>query len=156
LSRRPDRPRPLQERLTSRGCPVLRCGKESPSSSFSLQGSALTRLVQTSLRRFAELENEIVGFADGRIFGSVLIAEPKGRGQGPNALRPVGRVLRVRVDLGGAYEFEARLLGKRDRIVLANIAVYRFRVLRGVPLAAMVLEAEHPAGLQRAIEGGER
>ena len=38
-----------------------------------------------------------------------------------------------------------------DGVVLPDIAVVGLRILRRVPLAAMVFETQHPAGLQRPI-----
>src|SRR5207248_400693 len=49
----------------------------------------------------------------------------------------------------------AGLLGERDGVVLADIAALGQRILRLVGAAAMLLDAEHAARLQRLEEGGE-
>src|ERR1700722_10492089 len=70
----------------------------------------------------------------------------------PLPVLPVRRVLVVGVDLRGARKHETGLLGERDGVVLPDIAVLGLRILRRVPLAAMVLETQRPARLQRSIE----
>src|ERR1700677_3501203 len=116
-------------------------GSERPS-----QRPALWR------RRFAELQYKIVGLANGCVFGSVLIAEREGRWERPDALQPVRRVLRIGVDLGGADKYETSRLCERNGVVLPDIAILRFRILRPIALAAMLLDAKHSARLQRPIE----
>jgi hypothetical protein len=84
-----------------------------------------------------------------------LVAEPQSGRKSPHVFRPVGRVLEVGVDLGGARKLETGLFGKRVGVILSDVAVLGLRILRRVALAAMLLETKYPARFQRLVESRE-
>src|SRR5688572_17832508 len=78
----------------------------------------------------AKAQREAVALADREALVAVDVSPLQGRRQRPDAIRVVGRVLRVGVDFALAYQPEAGFLDQRDRVILAHVTGLRFRVLR--------------------------
>src|SRR5262245_20131337 len=124
--------------------------KHSHNDGARSPGRCLEALYR-GLLGLAEAQRLPVALADRGELVAVDIAAAESRGQRPDAVRVVRRVLRVRVDLALAEELEARLLGERDEVVRAHVAGLRLRVLRLVVLGAVLLDAEDAARLQRGV-----
>jgi hypothetical protein len=75
-------PRPLRASRFSDGSPAVIDRKFNAMSS-----------------RLAELEHEVIGFADGDISGAILVALRKCRGKRPHPVNPVLRIFRICVHL---------------------------------------------------------
>src|SRR5271169_631757 len=100
--------------------------------------------------RLLELKDEIIGLADGDIFGAVLVALTQGGRQRPYAVDPILRIAGIAIDFGRSNEHEAGLLRQRNCVVLAHVAIPALGVLRHIITAAMLLDSKNATGFQRS------
>src|SRR5262245_60220204 len=104
---------------------------------------------------FHELQGHPVALSDGQVFRLVLLTRFECRRQVPDAVRVVLRVVGIGVDLAAGGQLETSGLGELDDVILVDVTRLRLRILRAAGLAAVLLDAEDAARLQRAIGGRE-
>src|SRR5688572_8620465 len=132
----------------------LICAEAMPAPASNAIPTVLASIRASST--LDELERKAVALAYRLVLRAILVLQPVGRRQRPDALGMVLRVLRVGVDFRSRRQPEACALDQRDRIVLAHVARFHLRFLTLVRAPAMVDDAEHAAGLERAMEGAQR
>ncbi len=104
---------------------------------------------------FTNLQRHAVAFADGRVFRPVLVAQGQRRWQGPHALLPFGRVLRVGVDLRRTRELESSFLGERANGRDLDVATLAFTFCASGFGQAVILDTEHAARLEHGEDFAE-
>src|SRR5690606_36332708 len=102
-----------------------------------------------------EPQRKPVALADLAIPLAVLVLQPVGWRQRPDAGRMILGVGGIGIDFGTAVEPEAGFFDQGDGHVFADIAVAGLRLLRQVRAAAVPDDAEYAAGLERAMKGAQ-
>src|SRR5258708_1356100 len=123
---RPRRSVAISSARSARWSPMFQAPRPK-AGTCSPEGSATVFIA--SLLSFHELEREAVALAYGGVLRAVLVLQPVGRRQRPDAFGMVLRVLGIGVNFGSAGQLEARFLNQLDRVILAHVARFHLRFL---------------------------
>src|SRR5215469_14861466 len=123
----------------------------SPAEKLDRSKARISLPLRRQVNRFDKLQRHPIAFADRQVLVAIDIAHPQRWRQSPHTLGIVLGVLGVGVDLRFRHQVKAGLLRHADYVVLPYVAVGALGVLWQFRVAAMFLDAENAARLERLV-----